>query len=90
MAYKTKAIILDCGVHAETWETNYKGEVKERISLSINDLYSGCDKMSDPAFMAKLFQELADKGYIIDCLDLDKGYYDSIDDIILRASRPKK
>jgi hypothetical protein len=80
---KIKQITLDCGIDAELW-TNGK---YESIEVSLIDLYNGYGDFSSFEKTRGLFKELAEKGYKNEGISTVTGYYDSIDDLILRGSR---
>lgn len=84
---KTEWITLDCGVKAEKWTYKHKRELYEYLEISLNDLYSGYGTGNDLGLMAKLFNELHTKGYTAQGMSLVNGYYDSIDDVILKAKK---
>ena len=79
-----KKIILINGHVVTTW-TYGKYEF---VEFSLHDLYSGYGEFNDLETIAKLFQEFAGMGFQGDGLSIDYGYYDSIDDLIFRGSRP--
>jgi hypothetical protein len=85
MATKTNYITLDCGFEA-TQKFNGKNEF---LDISLMDLYSGYGENCDPIKLSNLFKELSDKGYILCGMSREMGCYDTIDDMILNATKPK-
>jgi len=82
MARKT-IIALDCGVEAESWGSGNN----EYLQISLIDLFHGYGQLNDAALLASLFAELSQKGYALDGMFTEIGYYDSIDDLLLTATK---
>lgn len=76
-------IILDCGLEAKTWK--YKDT--EYIEISLFDLYNGYGTFSDFEKVSEIFTELKNKKYINKGISFVTGYYDSVEDVVLRAHK---
>lgn len=87
MADKWIDLKLDCGINVRSKTTTNKNVATEWLEISLYDFYQGCGNLNNPKTLANLFQELANKNFTLKGLSLDKGFYDSIDGVILDATR---
>ncbi len=80
---RNPVITLDCGVRAETWKHNKS----EYIEIYLNDLYGGHGELNNPILLSKLFAELAEKGYKLQGISLEHGFYNCVDGMSLTATK---